>query len=105
MSLPTIPHVKSGQNLEEKRNVRNKLRERQLQTARRDPDSFEVSQEVVIRSEKSGRWNCRCIVEEKRNRGSMVRSYTLRNMATGKLLSRNERHIRLLNKIVTDNAG
>ena len=105
MSLPIIPHTEVGQNLERKREMRSKLRSRQLQTARREPDKFEIDDEVVVRSDKTGRWNSHCVVLAKRNRGGMVRSYTLLSKASGKIISRNERHIRMLNKITTDTAG
>ena len=34
-----------------------------------------------------------------------MRSYTLLSKASGKIISRNERHIRMLNRITTDTAG
>ena len=90
MSLPVIPHTEAGQNLEKKREMRSKLRSRQLQNARREPDQFEIDDEVVVRSDKTGRWNSHCVVLAKRNRGGMVRSYTLLSKASGKIISRNE---------------
>ena len=105
MTLPIIPHTEASQNLDKKREIRSKLRSRQLQNARREPDQFEVNDEVVVRSDKTGRWNIHCVILSKRNRGGMVRYYTLLSKSSGKIITRNERHIRMLSRITTDEAG
>ena len=105
MSLPTIPHVEADQNLDKKREMRTKLRSRQLQNACREPDQFEINDNVVVRSDRTGRWNIQCVVLAKRNRGGMIRSYELLSKSTGKTITRNERHIRMLSNVTTDAAG
>ena len=105
MTLPTIPHIEADQNLDKKREMRTRLRSRQLQNARREPDQFEINDEVVVRSDRTGRWNIHCVVLAKRNRGGMVRSYELLSKSSGKTITRNERDIRMLSNVTTDAAG
>ena len=49
-----IPHPEPSRDLKQKWEARQKLRESQLPDARCEPDTFEVGESVVIRSEKVG---------------------------------------------------
>ena len=99
--LPIIPQTTC--NLKKKKEARQTLRSTQLPDAKRAPDAFTEGEEVVIRSEKSSRWNVPCTVQTKRSHGNMVRSYVLINNNTGKHISRNERYIRHLTRLVIQN--
>ncbi len=63
----------------------------------REPTTFSVGEKVAIRDTHSGKWSSVGQIESRREHGGLgVRSYTLTNVNTGKLLTRNERHLRKL---------
>merc|ERR1712030_256159 len=63
----------------------------------REPTTFSIGERVAIRDTQSGKWSSVGQIESKREHGGLgVRSYTLTNIRTGKLIARNERHLRKL---------
>merc|ERR1712030_20097 len=63
----------------------------------REPTTFSIGERVAIRDTQSGKWSSVGQIESKREHGGLgVRSYTLTNIKTGKLIARNERHLRKL---------
>merc|ERR1711984_55128 len=59
--------------------------------------TFSIGEKVAIRDTQSGKWSSVGQIVSKREHGGLgVRSYTLTNVNTGKLLTRNERHLRKL---------
>ena len=60
-----------------------------------NPDVYSPGQEVVIQNNTSGLWNIKGIIVSRRtHQGIPSNSYTIKSRATGRHISRSERHIR-----------
>ena len=95
--LATIPH--QLQDVEKERRRRSESRERVVESSRkrkREKEIFEKGDKVSVQNMQSGLWNVRGVISGRRDhQGLESSSYLIRNLSTGRLISRSEKHIRL----------
>merc|ERR1712237_148493 len=95
--LATLPTHKSDFSAELAKRSRARNQQCSKTENLREPTTFAIGEKVAIRNTQTGKWSSVGRIVSKREHGGLgVRSYTITHINTGKLISRNEQHLRKL---------